>query len=218
MDLEKLLFEVLPDTFGWKRYVTALECNVHAVDFRLMDENACIQCEKRGIPCEEKEVALFSVDGTEVLTYNMESYLNQYASHYKKAKGCRCDFLHLDTQRNYFVLNELTCSAEKYVDPYVNSSGQQDGKREKARRQINAVIGLLMEVKELESYIESFSQKIGLFSWRIPNSNTNEAENAMNMFMQPQQAVENITTLSNLNGGFQFVQQIYPSQFKFSSI
>lgn len=215
MDLESLLLEVLPDTFGWRKRVSTLNSRLHSMDFALTDNNACTQCEVRGNSCEEKEVAKFSVNGTEVVTYDIEGYLNQYANHYKKAKGSRCDYLHIDTSQKYFVLNELTCTAEEYVNPYTNSSGPQDGKREKARRQINAVIGLLMSVKELDSFINSHPRKIGLFSWRIPTSTANEAETAMNMFMQPQQAVEDITTLSNIDGGFEFIQQIYPCRFVF---
>lgn len=215
MELEKLLLEVLPDTLGWKRRITNMEVRQHTADFVLTDDKACMQCESRGMSCDEKVVALYSVNNAEVKTYDIETYLTTYAKFYQKAKGCRCDYLHIDTSKKHFVLNELTCSAEKYVDPFENSKGLQDGKREKARKQMNTVIELMMEVEELKAYIHSYAQNIGLFSWKIPESKANDAERAMNLFMQPQQTVGNITILSSIDGGFKFMQQIYPSQFKF---
>ena len=125
-------------------------------------------------------------------------------------------FIHLDCCNNRFVLNELTCTKEEYVNPFVNSKGENDGKREKARKQLNSVISLLNEVKEIENYISAFREKIGLFSWKIPTADSNDAEKAMGMFMQPQRLVGNITVLADLEHGFKFVQQLYPTAFVFN--
>ena len=215
MDIEELLIKKLPEFYRWRQWVTNLTPICHWEDFSLSDDIACEQCKKNGMECDEKETAKFSVRNTVVHSFDLENYLMEYARHYQLARSCKCDFLHVDVLYKYFVLNELTCSIEKYVDPYTNSKGTQDGKREHARKQLNNVINLLIQVDDLKTFIATFSEKIGLFSWRIPSSQTNAAEKAMNLFMQPQQLVGNITIISEMNQGFKFVQQIYPYSFKF---
>lgn len=215
IEIEELLLKKLPEYHQWKQRVTDLSPSCHWEDFSLSDEKACEKCKQNGTECEDKETAKFTVRNTVVFSINLENYLMEYARHYKLVQGCKCDFLHLDALNKYFVLNELTCSIEKYVNPFINSKGTQDGKREHARKQLHNIIHLLMQVAEIQAYISSFTEKIGLFSWKIPSSRTNTAEEAMNIFMQPQQLVRNITILSEMNQGFKFVQQIYPQTFIF---
>lgn len=215
MELDKLLLEKLPETYKWKKRVATIQSQTYWDDFALNDDKACSECVKRGMECQEKEVAKFSVINTVVISYSLEDYLKEYAKHYKIAQGSVCDFLHLDALCKRFVLNEMTCTKEEYVNPFDNYKGHNDGKREKARRQLNSVIDLFIHVKEMDDYISKFTEKIGLFSWRIPASVSNNAEKSMNIFMKPQQIVGDITTLSDINAGFKFVQQIYPCIFTF---
>ena len=215
MELDELLLEKLPEVYNWKKRVATIESCTHWEDFGLFDEKACVECIKRGMHCDEKEVAKFLVADTVVITYLLEDYLKEYARHYKMAQRSVCDFLHVDVQYKRFVLNEMTCSKEEYVEPFDNERGHNDGKREKARKQFNRVIDLLIQVKEIDGYISSFTEKIGLFSWKIPTSDYNSAEQSMNVFMKPQKIVGNITVLSDLTAGFKFVQQIYPNPFVF---
>lgn len=215
MELEELLLNTLPTTYHWRKRMDALESQTYWEDFQLNDKKACDNCANLGKECEDKVVANFIVNNTVVITYQLEDYFKEYARFYKKAQGNVCDFVHINASYQQFVLNELTCTKEEYVDPYVNSKGQNDGKREKARQQFNHIISLLTDVKEITNYISLFHERIGLFSWKIPSAASNDAEKSMGMFMQPQQSVGNISVLSNLNNNFKFVQQIYPTAFVF---
>lgn len=215
MEFEELLLNTLPATYHWKKRVHALESQTFWEDFQLNDKRACDNCANIGKECEEKVVANFKVSNTVVITYQLEEYFKEYARFYKKAQGNVCDFVHINSSFQQFVLNEMTCSKQEYVEPYVNSKGRNDGKREKARQQFNNIISLLTDVKEMTDYISLFREKIGLFSWRIPSDGSNDAEKSMGMFMQPQQSVGNISVLSNLNNDFKFVQQLYPATFVF---
>ena len=101
------------------------------------------------------------------------------------------------------------------MNPYQNQMGRQDGKRIHAMKQMDNVVGLLMEVPNIAALVNGFTDKHCLFSWRIPERNVNVAEQAMNAFMAPQRNVANITIMNPMNSGFLFVQQIYPCEYRF---
>ena len=213
--IESFLIEELPDANRWKRKVTSLDCVCYTEDFQLFDEKACCKCQDTSnTSCGEKAVAKFKVKDTVVLSYGLEDYLLAYGR-YKKAQGSKCDFLHIDAQEKRFVLNELTCSIEKYVDPFTNTKGSQEGKRAHAKKQMVNVIQLFAELPSLKDYMLSFLERIALFSWRIPGEPINKAEESMATFLQPQQWVSNITLLESMPHDFKFIQQIYPSTFVF---
>ncbi len=214
--MENLLLDVLPQHNGWKRYVETLSVVKNRLPFTLCDTVACRACGDRNMHCGNQEVARFSMTGdNEVISVGIEEYLMEYAKHYKKAQGCKCDYLHYDNGGTRVVLNELTCSQEKFVNPYQNQMGRQDGKRIHAMKQMDNVVGLLMEVPNIAALVNGFTDKHCLFSWRIPERNVNVAEQAMNAFMAPQRNVANITIMNPMNSGFLFVQQIYPCEYRF---
>ena len=212
--IEKILIEELPSANRWKRQTESLDIVYHTEDFELSDEKACHACEQKGAGCTDKSVARFAVKETVVLTFSLEEYLLAYCR-YKKAQGCKCDFLHIDAQEKRFVLNELTCSAEKYVNTFSNTKGHQDGKRIPAKKQMSNVIHLFAELDSFQDYVSAFTERIALFSWRIPGIALNEAEKSMVTFLQPQQLVSDITVMDTMDYEFKFVQQIYPSVFVF---
>lgn len=214
--MENLLLDVLPQHNGWKRYVHALTVVTNRLPFTLCDTVACKACGERNRHCGNEEVARFSMTGdNEVMSVAIEEYLMAYAKHYQKAQGCKCDYLHYDNGGTHLVLNELTCSQEKYVNPYQNQKGRQDGKRIHAMKQMDNVVNLLMDVPDIAAFVSGFTEKHCLFSWRIPERNVNVAERAMNAFMAPQRNVANITIMNPMNSGFLFVQQIYPCEYRF---
>lgn len=214
-----LLIEILPRQNGWKQHVDSLSVMTNRASFALYDPIACKSCSDRNMHCGNEEVARFAVTGgKEVVSIPIEEYLRTYARHYKKAQGCKCDYLHYDSDKQHIVLNELTCSQELYVAPYHNDKGRHEGKRIHAMKQMGHVIDLLMDVPELASFIQDFTAKHCLFSWRIPERNVNAAEKAMNAFMAPQRNVANVTMLKAMNNDFFFVQQIYPCEYSFASL
>lgn len=214
--MEKLLLDVLPQHNGWKNYVGALTVMTNKLPFTLYDAIACKACGDKNMHCGNEEVAKFSVTGdNEVVSIAIEEYLMAYAKHYKKAQGCKCDYLHYDNGGTRMVLNELTCSQEKYVNPFQNQRGRQDGKRIHTMTQMGNILELLMEVPDIEAFVNGFTIKHCLFSWRIPERKVNIAERAMNAFMAPQRNVANITIMTPMSSGFLFVQQIYPCEYRF---
>lgn len=214
--MDKLLLDILPVYKGWKRHVNFLAVEKHSEPFSLRDAVACDRCGDKGMHCGNEEVARFLVSKDNVVhSIAIEEYLMSYAKHYRRVQGCKCDYLHYDNNKKCFALNELTCSEEKYVNPYDNSKGHQDGKRIHAEKQMANVVDLLLEIPDMVSFIKEFKEKRAIFSWRIPDRNSNVADKAMNVFMLPQRLVANITILSPMNNGFQFTQQIYPSEYRF---
>ena len=125
----------------------------------LKDDIACRSC----IPffansCEQEVLNFYSKDT--VVLINIEEYLNNL-----KITGRRCDYLLYD--ENKIMLADLTCSMEEYLHPHLMLGEMQQGKRLTARQQIEHTLALLIEVPEIEEYINSKSIKIGLLAYRI---------------------------------------------------
>ena len=214
--IENLLLDILPQHNGWNKYVNTLSGVTNKLPFALSDTIACKACGEKNMHCGNEEIARFIVaDGDEIVSIAIEEYLMAYAKHYKKAQGCKCDYLHYNKNKACIVLNELTCSLEKFVNPYYNQKGKQDGKRIHAMKQMDNVVVQLTAVPDIKTFIHEFTVKHCLFSWRIPERNINIAERAMNTFMAPQRNVANITITTPLSNNFLFVQQIYPCEYQF---
>ena len=216
-DIKQLLLNELPDHFSLIHRATAGDLNLQEhqnEEFSLCDEKACTACKNKGMQsCTTQEVAKYHAGTSNVLTIDIETVLAKYNG-YDGLRNNRCDLLHVDTDLSKFVLNELTCTKPKYVEPFDNTSGHQDGKRNKAQKQMEEVAKLLIEVPAIQSYIKTFNERIALFSWRDPSQDekpANIAEQSMEQFGLPLQYISNITTLKVLNNGFKLVQQLYPS-------
>ena len=218
-DIKQLLLNELPVHFGLTHKATAGDLNLQEhqnEDFSFCDKKACTACKNKGMQsCTTLEVAKYHAGTSKVLTIDIETVLAKYNG-YDGLRNNRCDLLHVDTDLSKFVLNELTCTKPKYVEPFDNTSGHQDGKRNKAQKQMEEVAKLLIEVPAIQSYIKTFNERIALFSWRDPSQDekpANIAEQSMEQFGLPLQFISNITTLDVLDNGFKFVQQLYPSVY-----
>src|SRR5574344_565512 len=218
-DIEQLLVEELPSHFGLTHRVLAADLNMQEhqnEDFSFNDKKACRNCiQNNRKSCTIQEVAKFHVGTNKVLTIDIENVLTIYSKSKSIIKE-RCDLLHVTENLSKFVLNELTCSNAKYVEPYDNTRRHQKGKRDKAQKQMEEVAKLLNRVPAIKSYIDAFGEKIALFSWRDPllgESTTNVAEESMQTFGLPLNLISNIKTLEELDNGFTFVQQLYPAVY-----
>ncbi len=221
-ELAVLFTDVLPSHYGWRKKVETVDCVSHEGIFAIHDESACERCKELGRNCDNPEVAKFQTGKCEVYSYEIEAYLDIYAQSYKVVRGVKCDFVHFDANHEKFVLNELTCSRKQFVEPFSNSKGPQEGKREHARRQMEAVSDILCQVPELNGFIQSFGERIALFSWRnqementLDKEERTMADTAMTMFLEPLESVADIREMAGLSNGFCFVQQLYPAVFSF---
>ena len=118
------------------------------------------------------------------------------------------------------MLNELTCSKDVYVDPYESKGKPCEGKRIHAVNQINHTLEVLNNVASIKTYIDSFKEKVGLFSCRLTSlsdnvKTENSGQKSMKMFLNSVKTVSNIQTQNLLSSGFLFEQRIYPEVFKF---
>jgi hypothetical protein len=217
--IENLLLDDFPVHFNILPKASINDLNVQEhqnEEFSINDDKACKMCEKQNRrSCITKEVAKFKAGIDKVLTIDVETFLLQYDGS-TRLRNLKCDLLHVDSGFGQFVLNELTCTIPEYVNPYDNTSGHHDGKRIKAQLQLTTVADLFLSIPNIASYIAAFDKKVALFSWRNPlqeDTPTNIAEESMQLFGLPDQAISNITTISTLRNGFTFVQQLYPSVY-----
>lgn len=221
LDIVQLLVNDLPDHYRLIHRATEADLIVeeHANEvFVLNDNTSCNACEERGTrSCKDKEVARMDATSARVYSIDIENFLLRY-NRSKRLNGVKCDYLHIDESMSKMVFNELTCTKQKYVEPYDNTSGHHEGKRIHAIRQMLKVAELLASIPTIKNYMAQFGQKIALFSWRNPEADEqapNVAEKSMMVFDEPSKIAENTTLTSMLPDGFIFVQQFYPSCFNF---
>ena len=71
----------------------------------------------------------------------------------------KCDLIVYDNDNKYFLLNELTNSHPKYVEPYSNDKGNKPGKRQKAIDQLLSSLTLVKNVPEILDFINLYTNK-----------------------------------------------------------
>lgn len=136
---------------------------VYTEPFQLADEKACQAC-PNSLQCQPKTVLCVDNRAACIKVMPFEEFID---SLYKQANSpSKCDVLMTDMQtQNCIVFCEMTCSQEKYVEPYRN----KPGKRAKALQQmIKAVQFLDHYSQEAHNYLENAAHKICLFAWRDP--------------------------------------------------
>jgi hypothetical protein len=67
----------------------------------------------------------------------------------------KCDLIVYDNNRRYFLLNELTDTLPVYVEPFINTQGQQPGKKQKAISQLLSSLTLIMNVPSISTFINT---------------------------------------------------------------
>lgn len=142
---------------------------------------------------------------------DIESFFRQMNG-LKAAEGLCCDFLFADGVRK-IVFCDLTCSLRKYILPFRNSRGYQQGKRAKAYHQISSTIDKLMAVPNVAQYIHQMPLKIGLFAERDKDSATSDVAIKNMMLMMPDYSMENHLS-TDMGNGFQFVTVHYPQAYQ----
>ena len=90
---------------------------------------------------------------------NYESFHHALPNPFQQGKSI-CDLIvYTKETNNYFSLNELTDTNPLYIADFTNASGPREGKRNKAMRQLNGTLQLLITVPEIATFINTFQEK-----------------------------------------------------------
>jgi hypothetical protein len=100
---------------------------------------------------------------------NYEAFIDSLPSVFHQNRE-RCDLIVYTDLSQYFLLNELTDSLAKYVDPFLNSNGHQQGKRIKAIGQLKSSLIDLTTVHTIKTFIDNFKEKRCCFFNKKPNT------------------------------------------------
>lgn len=207
-----------------KHYGVVRMVKVNAVsynaDFTLSDEKACIACVKKGADtaCNKHEVVKLGCKEKEAIVIDYEGFINSLAGT-KAGTGRKCDNIVYTSDKEKFLLNELTCSQSKYIEAYTANGKDQLGKRATAVKQLNEAISKLCAVPAIDTFIQSFNQNVGLFAYRlkpmsaVEKEQDNKAMEAIRDFLLPLSAIPMIQTDKGLDKGFVFVQMMYPDVY-----
>ena len=140
--------------------------------------NGCQQCDKNSF----KQIFLLETKAS-LSCVNIEEYLSQFAGTMAEPRN-RCDLMIYDNSKIAFV--EMYCGQEKYIHPYetTHKSGRVEkkmGKLATVRKQITVTIDKLCEVPSIESKMNTFQEKVGLFGFRKKNGNEEMVESGQNV-------------------------------------
>lgn len=89
---------------------------------------------------------------------NYEAFINSLPSTFQLNRE-KCDLIVYTDEKQYFLLNELTDTLPKYVNPFTNNQGLQIGKRVKAISQLLNTLTDLMSVPSINSFANSYTVK-----------------------------------------------------------
>lgn len=110
----------------------------------------------------------------------------------------------------------MTCTQEKYVKPYNNSRGHNEGKRAKAYKQLLTSITKLVVVPEIATKIRAYANKSALFAVRLKDM-SNERKSSvlatMRRFSDFARSIQDGATL-NMGNGFTFEVVQYPTIYQ----
>lgn len=119
-----------------------------------------------------KGVAVFRQGSNSVEVVDLEDFIKTVHQGSGGVPSC-CDFVLAPVSgSDYILLNELTHSKSEVILPFVQpqTGEKQEGKLEKARRQLIATIDHLYEVS---SFCDQFAEKTALFSCRLSDKKGN---------------------------------------------
>jgi hypothetical protein len=143
-----------------------------------------------------KETILFFNTGYGTARYQNDNALNIEIINYDKfitglpasfqQNRDRCDLIvHTIENKQCFLLGELTNTLPKYVQPYVNTQGQNIGKLAKAKNQFIQSLSDILNVPSIRTFVMTFTKKHCCFFNKQPN---------------PPNNINAITAFNRLNG------------------
>lgn len=126
-----------------------------------------------------------------------------------------CDFAIVpSTDTNFLLLNELTRTKSEYIRRFTQSTTgiEQEGKLEKARRQLTATIERLYEVS---NFCDQYERRVALFSCRLSDKTKSglmaKSARSFNKGIYKLQKMQLHETLPH---GFVFKMRVYNEEYR----
>lgn len=194
--------------------------HLYEVGFTLNDPQSCGSClenkELRYKKCNQVVLHVDVNDRTSIYAVSWDTILKTLNNRNKE--GQRCDYVLCGEDKIVFC--ELTCTEASKMDPFVNSSGKQRGKRATARDQIKETIELMGMHPVLWENILIKQKKEGIVAWRDSSANEsvtidNKAARNMKVFTDtPSNSQPKIIFEEKICGVvFQILQVKYPNHY-----
>lgn len=176
------------------------------------DNKACTECKNSGRKACDDETVLRINSKLPLLIINIEEFFTQFDGNTLSSVKDKCDLMLYDKEHNRLAFSEMSCTQEKYVKPYDNSRGHNNGKRAKAFRQLCASIAKLMDVPEIAAKICAYNNKCALFAVRLKDAPVVKTSPlaTMQKFSNFVRSIQNGAIL-NMGNGFTFEVVQYPT-------
>ena len=176
----------------------------------LHDVKACAACVRNGCDVcsgQNKEENFIVTASHSINIANIESFLEQMTPDPEK-----CDLMLYGNGKIVFV--DMYCGQEKYVYPFVNKNGLQQGKLAKVRSQITNTIRLLTAVPSINAKFSALKEKYGIFGCRLKqhSSSSDSVADNMGAFMAMPIAAST-GRYTPLVDGFMFTTKYYPDPY-----
>ena len=114
--------------------------------FELKDDNTLIYT------VNSQGTAKYSnLNTIDITVINYESFFNSLSPAFIHSKE-KCDLIVHDNNQQYILFNELTDTLPIYVSPFINTQGQQPGKRQKAISQLLSSLAIVMNVPTIAAF------------------------------------------------------------------
>lgn len=174
--------------------------------------------------CSTCDHIILSIDNNnkEITVVEFEKYINQFPARIITSKK-RCDLLMTDDiSHNKIVFCDLCCYNERYIGPNAGIFCPE-GKRAKARQQMEESIELFMDINVLNQFVLTYPEKVCLFAYREYNTldqpvsaQRGNAESNMQAMITTASTMSDQFIFENdiMNHNFTFVQIKYPSVYK----
>ncbi len=104
-----------------------------------------------------------------ITVINYELFFNSLSPVFIHGKE-KCDLIVFDNNQEYILLNELTDTLPIYVPPFVNTHGQQLGKRQKAISQLLSSLTIVMNVPSIAAFANTHTFRHCCFFSKQPVS------------------------------------------------
>ena len=176
--IQEILGKLFPTEQGLGLDTIHVPMSRHSAPFSITDPKACLSCLK--MPSRayratcNREILKVDNNATEIIVVNLEQYLTQIEQLKHTSSGEKCDLIMTDSGMGKAKIGfrDLCCYEEKYVEPNPGNAYPQ-GKRAKARQQMEHSIERLLQGGTTAVNILAYYEKICLFAWRdydVPDS------------------------------------------------
>lgn len=196
----------------WKSSYTLNAEITNKLDFEITDKNKTI------VQSEGMGVAKFHNQGRKnIEILDFEGFINQFSQKLRAGQGKKCDFILTDAYgSDIIVFNEISkLSSESLKSfPQQETDNAPQNKMEKSFEQLKNSIERLYKSAALACHINGYHTKIGLFSFRLTDTNKyNAATNAMQAFLTPLTMQPSFTAIGVLPQNFVYQRRQYPLAF-----